>query len=91
MEQPCYTWDTCDKIIEELLHALKYRYKGFLLRIYLKNHELKVDGNADQCISSVAMAPVQSQLKPEAEPSLAEAQPELPSDGSYILPNSGSG
>ena len=42
-----------------------------------------------QC--SVAAAPVQSQLKPEAEPSLAEAQPELPSDGSHILANSGSG
>ena len=41
--------------------------------------------------SSVAAAPVQSQLKPEAEPSLAEAQPELPSDGSHISANSGSG
>ena len=40
---------------------------------------------------SVAAAPAQSQLKPEAEPSLAEAQPELPSDGSHILANSGSG
>ena len=40
--------------------------------------------------SSVATAPVQSQLKPEAEPSLAEAQPELPSDGSHISANSGS-
>ena len=40
---------------------------------------------------SVAVAPVQSQLKPEAEPSLAEAQPELPSDGSHISANSGSG
>ena len=35
-------------------------------------------------ISSVAAAPAQSQLKPEAEPSLAEAQPELPSGGSHI-------
>ena len=41
--------------------------------------------------SSVAAAPAQSQLKPEAEPSLAKAQPELPSDGSHILANSGSG
>ena len=40
---------------------------------------------------SVAAAPVQSQLKPEAEPSLAEAQPELLSDGSHISANSGSG
>ena len=40
--------------------------------------------------SSVAAAPAQSQLKPEAEPSLAEAQPELPSGGSHILANSGS-
>ena len=40
---------------------------------------------------SVATAPVQSQLKPEAEPSLAKAQPELPSDGSHISANSGSG
>ena len=40
---------------------------------------------------SVDMAPVQSQLKPEAEPSLAEAQPELLSDGSHILANSSSG
>ena len=41
--------------------------------------------------TSVAAALVQSQLKPEAEPSLAEAQPELPSDGSHISANSGSG
>ena len=41
--------------------------------------------------TSVAVAPAQSQLKPEAEPSLAEAQPELPSDGSHISANSGSG
>ena len=40
---------------------------------------------------SVAAAPVQSQLKPGAEPSLAEAQPELPSDGSHISAISGSG
>ena len=40
---------------------------------------------------SVAAAPAQSQLKPEAEPSLAEAQPELPSGGSHISANSGSG
>ena len=40
---------------------------------------------------SVAAALAQSQLKPEAEPSLAEAQPELPSDGSHISANSGSG
>ena len=39
---------------------------------------------------SVATAPAQSQLKPEAEPSLAEAQPELPSDGSHISANSSS-
>ena len=39
---------------------------------------------------SVAAALAQSQLKPEAEPSLAEAQPELPSDGSHISANSGS-
>ena len=44
------------------------------------------------CFSfSVAAAPAQSQLKPEAEPSLAEAQPELPSGGSHISANSGSG
>ena len=41
--------------------------------------------------TSVAAAPVQSQLKPEAELSLAEAQPELPSDGSHISANSSSG
>ena len=41
--------------------------------------------------ASVAAAPAQSQLKPEAEPSLAEAQPELPSGGSHISANSGSG
>ena len=41
--------------------------------------------------NSVAVAPAQSQLKPEAEPSLAKAQPELPSDGSHILANSSSG
>ena len=40
---------------------------------------------------SVAAAPAQSQLKPEAELSLAKAQPELLSDGSYISANSGSG
>ena len=40
---------------------------------------------------SVATAPAQSQLKPEAEPSLAEAQPEPLSDGSHILANSSSG
>ena len=43
-----------------------------------------------EVLASVAAAPVQSQLKPEAEPSLAEAQPELPSDGSHISANSGS-
>ena len=42
-------------------------------------------------VSSVSMAPAQSQLKPEAELSLAEAQPELPSGGSHISANSGSG
>ena len=42
-------------------------------------------------LRSVAAAPAQSQLKPEAEPSLAEAQPELPSDGSHISANSSSG
>ena len=41
-------------------------------------------------LHSVAAAPVQSQLKPEAELSLAKAQPELPSDGSHISANSGS-
>ena len=40
-------------------------------------------------VCSVAAASVQSQLKPEAEPSLAKAQPELPSDGSHISANSG--
>ena len=40
--------------------------------------------------SSVAAAPAQSQLKPEAELSLAKAQPELPSGGSHISANSGS-
>ena len=44
-----------------------------------------------QLCYSVAAAPAQSQLKPEAELSLAEAQPELPSDGSHISANSGSG
>ena len=39
---------------------------------------------------SVATAPAQSQLKPEAEPSLAEAQPELLSGGSHIPANSSS-
>ena len=63
MEQPCYTWDPCDKIIEELLHALKYKYKGFLLKIYLKNHELKVDGNADQGISTPIPLPCYSNIR----------------------------
>ena len=40
---------------------------------------------------SVTVAAAQSQLKPEAEPSLAKAQPELLSDGSHISANSGSG
>ena len=40
---------------------------------------------------SVAVAPAQSQLKPETKLSLAKAQPELLSDGSHILANSGSG
>ena len=40
---------------------------------------------------SVGVAPAQSQLKPEAELSLAEAQPEPPIDGSHISANSGSG
>ena len=53
--------------------------------IYRNLHE--IDGSR----ASVAAAPAQSQLKPEAEPSLAEAQPELPSDGSHISANSGSG
>ena len=52
---------------------------------------LYVFKNAEFLWISVAAAPVQSQLKPEAEPSLAEAQPELPSDGSHISANSGSG
>ena len=42
-------------------------------------------------LSSVAAAPSQSQLKPGAEPSLAEAQPGLPSDDSHISASSGSG
>ena len=52
-----------------------------------------VEGKRDQntAQTSVAAAPAQSQLKPEAEPSLAEAQPELPSGGSHISANSGSG
>ena len=41
-------------------------------------------------LTSVAVAPVQSQLKPEAELSLAKAQPKLPNDGSHISANSGS-
>ena len=40
---------------------------------------------------SVAAAQAQSQLKPEAEPSLAKAQPEPLSDDSHISANSGSG
>ena len=40
--------------------------------------------------NGVAAALAQSQLKPEAKPSLAEAQPEPPSDGSHISANSSS-
>ena len=43
-----------------------------------------------QALCSVAAAPAQSQLKPEAKPSLAEAQPESLSDDSHILANSSS-
>ena len=42
-------------------------------------------------VASVAVALAQSQLKPKAKLSLAEAQPELLSDGSHISANSGSG
>ena len=49
------------------------------------------DNDRPPRMTSVAAAPVQSQLKPGAEPSLAEAQPELPSDGSHISAISGSG
>ena len=34
-----------------MLYVHKYYDKDFLLKIYLEIHELKVDGNADQCIS----------------------------------------
>ena len=59
-------------------------------KVYLGELKLAEDHNPP-IANSVATAPVQSQLKPEAEPSLAEAQPELPSDGSHISANSGSG
>ena len=32
--------------------SVSTKIKYFLLKIYLKNHELKIDGNMDQCIST---------------------------------------
>ena len=51
MEHPCYMQKPCDKFIKEHHHAHK-KYKDFLLKSCLKNHELKDNGNADQHIST---------------------------------------